>query len=89
MLDCAALVRAQPACQERTEAAERLVRAAMFKFALREITEDERQRILETLEPLCPELFTASVAAQGRRSALQTLGNEPGLAECPAAEPEQ
>lgn len=89
MLDCAALIGTQPACAERTEAAQRLVRAAMFKFALRQITEDERQAILDTLAPCCPELFTASVAAQGRHPVLQTLGNEADSAGLPVAKPEQ
>jgi hypothetical protein len=89
MLDCAAIVRAQPASAERTAAAERLVRTAMFKFALRRITEDERQRILHTLEPCCPELFAASASAQGRHSPLQTLGNGTDSAGVPVAEPER
>jgi predicted RNA-binding Zn ribbon-like protein len=88
MLDCAALVRAQPASAGRTAAAERLVRTAMFKFALRQLTDDERRRIQVILEPCCPELFTASVAAQGRHAALQTLGNEADSAGLPVTESE-
>jgi len=83
MLDHATLICAQPASLERTEAAERLVRTAMYKFALRQITEDERWQILDCLRPCCPELFAASVPSERREAALQTLGDQPGLDDAP------
>ena len=88
MLDCAALIGAQPESLERTKAAERLVRTAMHKFALRQITEDERRRILDCLRPCCPELFAASVLPKQREANLQTLDDDPTLADAPGNVPE-
>jgi hypothetical protein len=88
MLDCAALIGVQPESLERTKAAERLVRTAMHKFALRQITEGERRQILDCLRPCCPELFAASAPPKQREAALQTLDDEPTLADAPDNVPE-
>ena len=57
----------------------------MYKFALRQITEDERRQILDCLRPCCPELFAVSVPPQRREAALQTLDDQPVLAEAPGS----
>ena len=88
MLDCAALIAAQPESLERTKAAERLVRTAMHKFALRQITESERRRILDCLRPCCPELFAASAPPKQREATLQTFDDELTLADAPDNVPE-
>jgi hypothetical protein len=45
----ARLVRAYPACDERTQQAERLIREAMYQQALGHVTLAERDRIIGTL----------------------------------------
>ena len=61
----------------------------MYCLALGRITEDERQRILDILQPCCPGLFAASAWANRPQPALQTLDDEPRLAEVSATGPER
>jgi hypothetical protein len=42
---------------ERTEEARRQIHKAMYRFALGEITDEERRQILTLLEPCCPGTF--------------------------------
>jgi len=51
---------------ERKHEAIRQVHLAMYRFALGQITEDERQRLLSILRPCCPEVFVSPPDKQGR-----------------------
>jgi hypothetical protein len=57
MLDNAKLTHDAPEGPEKAEEAKRLVRTAMYKFALSQITEEEKQRLLTILRPCCPDVF--------------------------------
>ena len=81
MLDSAALIRAQPTSLERTEAAERLVRTAMYKFALRQITEDERHGYW-TPPALLPGAFRRVRAAQRAAAGPPNPGRRTELGRC-------
>ena len=53
--------------------AERQVRMAMYKFALGQITEQEKQQILDILRPCCSEVFFTPPAIDVHHTALSTL----------------
>jgi hypothetical protein len=57
MLEIAAIVRESPDGPAKEEEAQRLIYAAMYRFALGQITEEERKRILDLLRPCCPDMF--------------------------------
>ena len=60
MLDNAALTRDAIDSTVRREAAMRQVRMAMYNFALGQITDLEKKRILDVLRPCCPDLFATT-----------------------------
>ena len=69
MLDNASLIRESRDGQQRAEQAKRLIFVAMYRSALGQISEAERQRILDVLRPCCPEIFLLSAQeppARGR-----------------------
>lgn len=51
---------------ERKHEAIRQVHLAMYRFALGQITEDERKRLLSILRPCCPEVFVSPANEEGR-----------------------
>lgn len=61
LLRNARLTRDWPDSQQKRQEADRQVRMAMSKAALDQISDEERDRILEILRPCCPELFAAVV----------------------------
>jgi hypothetical protein len=61
LLHNARLTRDWPDSQQRSQEANRQVRMAMYKAALGQISDEERDRILEILRRCCPELFAAVV----------------------------
>ena len=61
LLRNARLTRDWPDSDQKFQEANRLVRIAMYKAALGQVSGEERDRILEILRPCCPELFTAVV----------------------------
>ena len=52
-------IAAAAAGPDRAKEAERQIHAAMYRFALGQITEDERRCILGILRPCCPEMFVS------------------------------
>ena len=48
-----------PDGEEKRAEAERQIRMAMYRAALGQISNDERDRILDILRPCCPALFTS------------------------------
>lgn len=59
----AEFVRSLPDSPEKLDAARRQIHWAMYRAALRQITEDERQRILSILAPCCPGLLVSDLPA--------------------------
>lgn len=57
MLDNARLTRDWPIGEEQRAEAERQVRMAMYRSALGQITNEERQRVLDILRPCCADIF--------------------------------
>jgi hypothetical protein len=57
MLDNARLTVAAGVGPNRAKEAERQIHAAMYRFALGQITDEERGQILAILQPCCPEMF--------------------------------
>jgi hypothetical protein len=57
MLANARLTAATADGPERIEEAKRQVHQTMYRFALGDITEEERRQILTLLEPCCPGTF--------------------------------
>jgi hypothetical protein len=53
----ARLTRDWPDCQEKLDEASRQAHMALYKHALQEISDEERDCILEILRPCCPDLF--------------------------------
>jgi hypothetical protein len=81
MLDSASLIRESRDGQQRAEQAKQLVFAAMYRFALGQISEAERQRILDVLRPCCPEVFFSPPKSRHReadcwRDSLVPTGND-------------
>jgi hypothetical protein len=62
MLQNARLTRDWPDREENRAEAERQVRMAMYRSALGQISSEERDRILDTLRPCCPEVFCVDPA---------------------------
>jgi hypothetical protein len=56
-IDNARLTAAYPHLTARAAEARRQVYEAMYEYALRRITEQERRTILDILHPCCPDLF--------------------------------
>ncbi len=56
-IDNAGLTAAHPDLAERATEARRQVYEAMYEYALRRITDEERRTILDILSPCCPDLF--------------------------------
>lgn len=54
----ARLTRDWPDGEEKRAEAERQLRMAMYRSALGQISDQERDRILAILRPCCPELFS-------------------------------
>jgi len=61
MLQCARLTRDWPDAAEKCPEAERQIRMAMYRRALGEISDEERNSILSLLAPCCPDLFVAAM----------------------------
>ena len=61
MLENARLARDWPDVEERRTEAERQIRALMYRSALGQIDDEERDRILAVLAPCCPYLFLAAI----------------------------
>jgi hypothetical protein len=59
MLQSARLTRDWPNGEEKRAEAERQVRMAMYRSALGQIFDEEREHILAILRPCCPDLFTS------------------------------
>ncbi|MGA2796871.1 MAG: hypothetical protein ABSE63_04780 [Thermoguttaceae bacterium] len=58
--------------------AERQILMAMYKFALGQITQEEKQQILDVLRPCCPEIFfTPPHATDEQQPALSGLEDQP------------
>lgn len=57
MFDNATLTRNASDSLDQAKEAERQIRMAMYKSALGQITEQEKQHILDILHPCCPEVF--------------------------------
>ena len=60
MLKNARLTANAAATADRAAEASRQVHLAMYRFALGQITEQERQQILAILQPCCPTIFFQS-----------------------------
>ena len=63
MLRNAHLICASPDSLERTTAARELIYRAMYKAALKQITDDERRQLLTILRPCCPDLFYTTMTS--------------------------
>ena len=46
-----------PDCQQKLDEASRQAHAALYRHALQEISDEERDMILDVLRPHCPEIF--------------------------------
>jgi len=66
LLHGACLVSDWPDETQRQEAAERLIRAAMYEAALGKISDDVKQQILAILRPFCPDLFYSGLPPEVR-----------------------
>ena len=51
------LIRNSADSPDQAAEAERQIRMAMYKFALGQMTQEEKQQILGILQPCCPEIF--------------------------------
>jgi hypothetical protein len=81
MLDDAKLTRDWPDCQEKLDAASRQVRMALYKRVLHEISDEERDTILDILRPHCPEIFYSGPTGEPTANGL--IESHPSaLAEC-------
>ncbi len=61
MLRNARLTLQAPESAQRMEEAGRQVRQAMYKATLAQISQQERDQVLEMLRPCCPEVFSSDV----------------------------
>lgn len=64
MLHNARLTRDWPIAEDRYAEASRQARMAMYRSALGQISQDERDRVLDILRPCCLDLLTSSLPAQ-------------------------
>ncbi len=79
MLDAATLTGGWPNSEERCEEAQRQVRRAMYKAALEQITDQERDHILEILRPHCPEIFCPGPTGEDEQPECQPGDDERSL----------
>lgn len=56
-IDLAEMIVAFPDLEQRYREARREIYMAMSEYALGRLTETERNRVLDTLRPVCPDLF--------------------------------
>jgi len=83
MMANARLTAAATDSPERTDEAKRQVHQAMYRFALGEITEEERQQILTLLKPCCPGTFFVPRVAEDH----PTMWDLPHQEDEPASQP--
>ena len=67
MLDNAMLTRNALGDPKQSIEARRQIRMTMYKHALGQITDEERQRILNILRPCCPEIFYTAPTTEERQ----------------------
>jgi hypothetical protein len=77
MLANASLTRDAPDDRERTAEAARQIHQAMYRFALGQISEAERTRVLQILRPCCPEIFVTPASRDVPSPALSDPYAEP------------
>ena len=58
---------------EKTQEAKRQVHQTMYRFALGEITDEERRQILTLLRPCCPGVFFSPIVPEDRPAAWDDL----------------
>jgi len=73
MFDNATLIRNTPDSLDQAKEAERQIRMALYKFALGQITEQEKQQIIDLLHPCCPEVFFTPPSIDVHQTTFSTM----------------